>query len=96
MSEYRNDFHQPPSPITTPPKSQASQAVQAEMQREIQHLKKLKSEGSQFYDSKISEIKHLSARITNFQPLEHLSRINERLNISAATAHLLERVLAKQ
>ena len=47
-----------------------------EMNREINELRKFKNESVEFYDKKISEIKGLSTKLSQYQPMEQLKQIS--------------------
>ena len=46
------------------------------MNREINELRKFKNESMRFYDKKISEIKGLSTKLSQYQPMEQLKQIS--------------------
>lgn len=46
------------------------------MNKEINDLKKFKNESMQFYDKKIGEIKGLSSKLNQYQPMEQLKQIS--------------------
>jgi len=65
------------------------------MLKEIQELKEFKSKSAKFYDNKISEIKNLSNKLNTYKPIDALSKINSKLNLSENTTNLIKKIIQK-
>lgn len=56
------------------------------MSNEISELKKFKNESMKFFDNKINHVKGLSSKLSNYQPMEQIKKITEKLTLSPGTS----------
>lgn len=56
--------------------------MKSEMQQYIRELREYKNEGNTFYNKKINEIKQLNNKLANFHPLNELTKITDKMNLS--------------
>lgn len=57
-------------------------SMKSEMQQYIRELREYKNEGNTFYNKKINEIKQLNNKLANFHPLNELTKITDKMNLS--------------
>jgi hypothetical protein len=69
--------------------------VKDQMQRDIQELREFKNSSNEFYDRKVSEIRKLSDKLSNYQPLDQLNKITEKMSLSGRTADLIRQRVMK-
>lgn len=66
-----------------------------QMQRDIKELREFKNSSNEFYDRKVSEIRKLSDKLSNYQPLEQINKITEKMSLSGKTADLIRQRVMK-
>lgn len=69
--------------------------VKDQMQRDIKELREFKNSSNEFYDRKVSEIRKLSDKLSNYQPLEQINKITEKMSLSGKTADLIRQRVMK-
>ena len=65
------------------------------MNREIKDLQNFRDKSNQFYDNKIKEVRALGTKMSSFGPMQQLSKISQKLNLSPTTQSMLEKVASK-
>ena len=67
--------------------------VRGEMSRELSDLKAFRDQSNSFYEGKIAEVRALGSKMTQYGPMEQLSKITEKLNLSSTTQNMLKKVV---
>ena len=65
------------------------------MSKELKDLKALRDKSNKFYEEKISEVRALGNKMNQYGPQHQINKITQKLNLSAATQNMLQKVVNK-